>query len=60
MLYPPGLSHSNRKMVMAATWIATNATNIQDAVSNGSEMGKRRTLSEVTRQRDVWLAFVDK
>ena len=36
MLYPPGLSHSKRNIVNAATCIATKATNIQDAVSKGS------------------------
>jgi len=37
MSNPEGLSHSNRKMKIAAAWIATTPTNIQEAVSKGSE-----------------------
>ena len=36
MLYPLGLSHSNRKMDPAAAWTATITTNIQEEKSNGS------------------------
>ena len=36
MLYPDGESHSKKKIVPAANWMATRATSIQLAVSNGS------------------------
>ena len=35
MLYPLGLSHSNRKMDPAAAWTATITTNIQEEKSCG-------------------------
>lgn len=37
MLNPLGDSHSNKKMVKVAAWIATTPTSIQEAVSNGSK-----------------------
>ncbi len=36
MSYPDGDSHSKRKMHPAATCMATSATSIHEAVSNGS------------------------
>lgn len=36
MLKPLGESHSNRKMVKVAAWMATTPTSIQEAVSKGS------------------------
>ena len=43
MLYPDGESHSKKKMVPAANWMATRATSIQLAVSNGS----RKAVGEI-------------
>lgn len=37
MLKPLGDSHSKRKIIKVATWIATRPTNIHDALSNGSK-----------------------
>lgn len=36
MSKPLGESHSNRKIVKVAAWMATTPTSIQEAVSNGS------------------------
>lgn len=36
MSKPLGESHSNRKIVNVAAWMATTPTNIQEAVSKGS------------------------
>jgi hypothetical protein len=44
MSNPEGLSHSNRKMVNVAACIATTPTNIQEAVSNGSENNEKQNL----------------
>lgn len=37
MLKPLGESHSNKKIVKVAAWIATTPTSIQEAVSKGSK-----------------------
>nr|CAD7262047.1 unnamed protein product [Timema shepardi] len=54
--YPYGLSHSKKKIVTAATWIATSATSIHIAESNGSTRIKyKHVCVEVTPRRNVKL-----
>jgi hypothetical protein len=57
MSNPDGLSHSKKKIVNVAAWIATTPTSIQDAVSKGSVNNVNAwAVLEMTQNLTEWPA----
>jgi len=57
MSNPDGLSHSKKKIVNVAAWIATTPTSIQDAVSKGSANNVNTwAVLEITQSLTEWPA----
>ena len=57
MSNPDGLSHSKKKIVNVAAWIATTPTSIQDAVSKGSANNVNTwAVLQITQRLTEWPA----